>query len=55
MGTETLFAWITDPGVLEHTSWKVPEKMFTKQHHPPKEARELCGGERQNVMGIGWE
>lgn len=48
---------MTDPGVLENTSWKIPEKMFTKQCHPPKEARELRGGEKAecdgNWVGVG--
>lgn len=39
-GAETL-------GCLENSR----KKMFIKQHHPPKEVRELCGGEKAECSG----
>lgn len=35
-GAETLFPWMTDPGVLKHTSWKIPEKNVYKATPSPK-------------------
>lgn len=55
-GAETPFPWMTDPGVLKHTSWKIPEKKCLQSDTIPQSRLEnSVEGRRKNVMGIGWE